>query len=298
MSLSVEGVTKRFGAECAVENLSFTARSGEPFALLGSNGAGKTTTIRMILGLYPVDQGHIRWNGERLTRKRVKIGYLPEERGLYPKSTVIEQLTYFGVLRDMSARAAVTSAESLLERLQMIEHKGKRVEELSKGNQQKIQLAATLINDPDLIILDEPFSGLDPLNAEMLRDVVTNYAKKGRVILFSSHQMDSVENLCRDMVILRQGKTMVRGTIRDVKKAYGRTRLLVTAEEDVVTRLRVDGVVSIEQAANGIHLTLTDEAVALRVFKILANHNVFVSRFELQEPTLREIFIEKVGGGT
>ena len=199
MSLSVEHVSKSFGDKLAVDDLSLSMERPGVFGLIGTNGAGKTTTIRMILGVADADAGTVRWKGGPLNRRTVRFGYMPEERGIYPKVTVIDQLVYFAELRGLSRARAVEAADGWLERLEMGEYRKMTAEKLSKGNQQKIQLIATVLHDPELIFLDEPFSGLDPINAQVLKTLVTEMVAAGKLVIFCSHQMASVEELCDDM---------------------------------------------------------------------------------------------------
>lgn len=296
MNLVIERLTKRFGDKTAVDELSICAGAGQAFALLGGNGAGKTTTIRMILGLIQPDDGEIQWQGRKLVREQVRIGYLPEERGLYPKVTVLRQLVYFGRLQGLSKAQARDSAQRLLERLEMVAHRDQKVEELSKGNQQKIQLAAALIHDPALVILDEPFSGLDPVNAQLLQGLIRELVAAGKTLLFSSHQMDYVEALCEHISILRQGKTVLSGHLPTIKRSYERTTLVMCAERELAPLLDRPGVKSVIRRADGYEVTLTHPQVAQPLLHACVAADVGLTRFELSEPSLRDIFIEKVGG--
>ena len=296
MTLAIRQLRKTFDGATAVDGLTFEAESGRAFALLGGNGAGKTTTIRMILGLFPPDSGEIVWQGGSVRRDRVRIGYLPEERGLYPKARVLDQLVYLGRLQGMADRAAGQAAHAWLERLGLAECARRRAEELSKGNQQKIQLIAALISDPDLVILDEPFSGLDPVNAELLKDVVLELTRRGRTLIFSSHQMEHVESLCEDIVLLKKGRVALQGNLAAIKRSYGRTNLRVQADADVGPLLQRPGVLSVRRLAAGYEVKLAEEGAAQSILRALADADAPVVRYELAEPSLHEIFIEKVGG--
>lgn len=217
MRLQTENLTKSFGEKQVLKGVSFAVESGRALGLLGRNGAGKTTTIRIIMQVFSPDSGKVLLDGTPLHTDRVKIGYLPEERGLYPKKPILEQLLYFGKLGGLSKKQAAARAERLLARLGMAEYRDKRLDTLSKGNQQKIQLVATLITDPDIVILDEPFSGLDPVNAKLLKDLVKEMIAEGKLVLFSSHQMNYIEEFCNDIVILHDGKAVLSGDIGECR---------------------------------------------------------------------------------
>ena len=221
MGLVVTNLVKRFGSKVAVDHLSLQMEEPGVFGLIGTNGAGKTTSIRMILGIMSADEGSSAWNGTPISRDTLSFGYMPEERGIYMKNKVLEQLVYFGMLRGMNRSDARKSALSYLERLGMSEYKDTLVEKLSKGNQQKIQLIATLVHNPELIFLDEPFSGLDPVNTEVLRGLLGELIEEKRYIVMSSHQMGTVEEYCKDILILHHGQTKLHGNLRKIKQGYG-----------------------------------------------------------------------------
>ena len=233
MKLEVRDLYKSFGPKEVLKGISFTAESGRALGLLGRNGAGKTTAIRIMMGVLPADSGEVLLDGKKLDINRVKVGYLPEERGLYPKKPIMEQLVYFGQLRGMTASAAKKSAQVLVERLGMQEYmnKKRKLMTLSKGNQQKIQLAAALITDPDIVILDEPFSGLDPVNAMLLEEVVRERIQKGNIVPFSSHQMNYIEEFCDNIAILNGGQIALSGGIREIKRGYDRSVILIDTQQ-------------------------------------------------------------------
>ncbi|MGP4106572.1 ABC transporter ATP-binding protein [Virgibacillus sp. L01] len=295
MTLKINDVTKRFGKNTAVDHLSIKIPEKEMFGFLGGNGAGKTTTFRMVLGLLDITEGDISWNGESISYdKSHLIGYLPEERGLYPKLKVRDQLIYLGKLRGMSKSEVVTELEGWLERFKVPEYMDKKVEELSKGNQQKIQFISAVIHKPKLLILDEPFSGLDPINVEMLKEAVVNLKEQGTSIVFSSHQMEHVEELCEHLCILHKGKPVVQGSLREIKKSFGKKNLIVHADFSVDFLKDYTGVLHYKAVAEGCELQIESEKVAQKLFKALHGKG-FVRKFELEEPTLSDIFIEKVG---
>lgn len=295
MSLQLKNVTKKFDNEIAVNDLTLEIPDRELFGFLGGNGAGKTTTFRMILGLLDQTTGEITWNGRRIDYSQSHlIGYLPEERGLYPKLKVKEQLVYLGKLRGMTKQQALTELEAWLDRFQISHYKEKKVEELSKGNQQKIQFISSVMHQPKLLILDEPFSGLDPINVEMLKEAVISIKDAGTSIVFSSHQMDHVEELCHNLCILRKGNAVVQGNLQEIKRSYGRKNLLIHADESLAFLEEMDGVTHYKEIIGGCALQIQNEAVSQTIFEQLQGRG-FIRKFELEEPTLNDIFIEKVG---
>lgn len=295
MTLLLKDVTKRFGNHTAVDHLSLEIPESEMFGFLGGNGAGKTTTFRMILGLLDVTGGDITWNGEKINyEKSHLIGYLPEERGLYPKLKVRDQIIYLGRLRGMKKNDIVSALEAWLERFKISEYMDKKVEELSKGNQQKIQFISAVIHKPKLLILDEPFSGLDPINVEMLKEAVIDIKEQGTSIVFSSHQMDHVEELCEHLCILQKGKPIVHGSLKEIKRSYGKKNLIIHADIPLEFLRDYPGVVSYKKVTEGCELQIENEEVSQTVFAAL--HGIgFIRKFELEEPSLNDIFIEKVG---
>ena len=294
MSLSVIGLEKNFGTNKAVDNLNFEMLHSGVFGLLGTNGAGKTTSIRMIMGMMNKDGGRAAWNGEEISLASVGLGYMPEERGIYPKITVIEQLVYFATLRGMKAKEADIAAQRWLERLGVAEYKNKQAEKLSKGNQQKIQLIAALINDPSLIFMDEPFSGLDPINAGIFKSVIDELIKKGKFIIMSSHQMSTVEEYCEELLILDRGKTVLQGNLNKIKKSYKKTNLSIKCEQDIALDLKKYGLTLKSKTGIVSNYSILDEKRAYDFIKECFNSNIFIESFDMREPSLNEIFIEKV----
>ena len=231
MKLELKNIKKSFGEKVVLKGISFTANNGKAFGLLGRNGAGKTTTIRILMDVFSADSGEVSIDGRKIDYNKIKIGYLPEERGLYPKKKIVDQLVYFAKLHGMKQQEAVTAVDSWLERLGMMEHRNKRLDTLSKGNQQKIQLITALAHNPDIVILDEPFSGLDPVNAMLLKDVVKEEIVKGKIVLFSSHQMNYIEEFCDSIAILNNGEIVLQGDIYEIKRNYVRDKLVVRSEQ-------------------------------------------------------------------
>lgn len=295
MVLKLEHVTKRFGQFTAVNNLSLTIPEKEMFGFLGANGAGKTTTFRMILGLLDASTGSITWDGNPLNYSTSHlVGYLPEERGLYPKLKVREQIVYLARLRGMDKAEALKELKVWLERFRVPEYENKRVEELSKGNQQKIQFIAAVIHKPKLLILDEPFSGLDPVNVEMLKEAVLALKESGTTIVFSSHQMHHVEEMCEHLCILHKGKPVVHGSLKDIKRAFGKKNLIIHADFSLEFLKDFPGVVKAKPTTEGVELQIEGERVAESILKEIVGKG-FVRKFALEEPSLNDIFIEKVG---
>lgn len=295
MGLELNEVSKDFGSFTAVQPLSLKIPENEMFGFLGGNGAGKTTTFRMILGLIDATSGNITWRGKTLDHKTSNIvGYLPEERGLYPKLKVKEQLTYLGRLRGMSKKDAEKEIIYWLEKFEVPQYLNKKVEELSKGNQQKIQFISSVLHKPELLILDEPFSGLDPLNVEMLKQATYDLKNSGTTIIFSSHQMSLVEEMCEHLCILQKGRAVVQGNLNDIKREYGMKNLIIHAESDLEYLKEFNGVVSYRPLRNGCELQIENEAVSKSIFAELKSEQ-FIKKFEVAEPTLNDIFIEKVG---
>lgn len=295
MSLLIDHVTKTFGKHVAVNNLHLEIPDDGLFGFLGGNGAGKTTTFRMILGLLEPTEGSIYWNGEAINyEKSHLIGYLPEERGLYPKLKVIEQIVYLARLRGMNKQEAAKELEAWLERFEISHYVNKKVEELSKGNQQKIQFISAVIHRPELLILDEPFSGLDPINVEMMKEAVHYLAGQGTTIVFSSHQMDHVEKMCENICILRRGEAVVKGNLSEIKQSYGKKNLRIVTDDELPFLSSMEGVISCEALADGYELQIENEEVSQNILAEVQGKG-FIRKFELAEPTLNDIFIEKVG---
>lgn len=296
MTLVVDGIKKKFESHYAVQGISLKVEKGEMFGMLGANGAGKTTSFRMILGLLDPTEGSVTWNGERITYKRTNlVGYLPEERGLFPKLTVKEQLLYLMRLKGMKKPEIITEMRKWLERFQVPEYENKKVEELSKGNQQKIQFMAAVIHRPELLILDEPFSGLDPVNSDMLKKAVLDLQREGTTIVFSSHQMSNVEALCEELIMLKRGKPVLHGNLREIKRSYGMKSVSIRADYDLDFIKSIQGVLALEKTRDGATVKVESERVAEDIFQMITQKG-FVRKFEIEEPSLHDIFIDKVGG--
>jgi len=306
MKLTVNRINKSFGDKHVLKDLEFEVNGGA-FGLLGRNGSGKTTTIRIVMDVFPADSGAVLLDGKPMSKFTGRIGYLPEERGLYPKRPIVEQMAYIGALRGMKAADARKRGLQLLEKLGAEEYYKRKLDTLSKGNQQKIQLAIALINDPELVILDEPFSGLDPVNAKVLKDLVSELVKDGRTVLFSSHQMANVEEFCDNLCIINSGEVVLAGNLRDIKKTYPRNRVLLVPQDEnsgklaqsIQTHSALAGMVeSAEAAAQGCVVTLKnpdDKSSLLRTVTETSGLGLDLDVFRVVEPTLEEIFVEKCG---
>ncbi len=292
MSLIVKNVSKSFGDKKVVDNLSFELNKPGVFGLLGTNGAGKTTTIRMILGIIKKDSGDISWNGKSVTRENVNFGYLPEERGLYPKSKIYDQLMYFANLKGMSKIDADKSIRYWLDKLKVSEYINYTAEKLSKGNQQKIQFITSVLHNPDLIVLDEPFSGLDPVNTEILSNVMKELVKDGKYIIMSSHQMSSVEEFCTDLVILDRGKSILKGNLKEIKNSYKTSKVIVEVNDNIDDIIK-DLKLSILSKDDNVYVISAIDNKKKELFKRLCDRNI--EKFEVVRPSLHEIFIDKVG---
>lgn len=296
VALQVEKVTKQYGDKIAVNEINFQVQQGEIFGLLGANGAGKTTTMRMVLGLIYPDGGEILWKGQGYRDElRRLMGYLPEERGLYPKVKVSDQITYLAELRGMKRKDADQNLKQWLDRFNVAEYYNKRVEELSKGNQQKIQFIASVIHRPEILILDEAFSGLDPVNVELLKSTVQDLRKEGTSILFSSHRMDHVEELCENIVILHRSNTVMKGSLKEIKRSFPKERVILETEGEVTGLENIGGVRDVRRTAAGYELTISDVSAANDILA-MASRQSTLTRFQVMEPTLNEIFIKSVGG--
>ena len=295
MGLKVENVSKYFDNKLVVDNISFEINEPGVFGLLGTNGAGKTTTIRMILGIIKKDKGEITWNGKAVDRKNVNFGYLPEERGIYPKSKIFDQLLYFAELKGMKVQEASEEIKDWMERLKIDEYQNMTAEKLSKGNQQKVQFITAILNNPELIVLDEPFSGLDPVNTELLKEVIIELVKKGKYIIMSSHQMTSIEEFCKDVVIINKGKTVLKGNLKEIKNSYQANRLEINANKDITSYINEAGMTIEKNIDNNYEIKIENEEQAYSLMKTLVVQGVKLNKFELQKPSLNDIFIEKVG---
>ena len=295
MVLELKNIEKSFGDKKVLSGVSFKVEGGRAFGLLGRNGAGKTTSIRILMNVFPANGGRVLIDGQPVDYNKVQIGYLPEERGLYPKKIIIDQLTYFAELKGMSHKEAVKAVDYWLERLGMTEYRNKRLDTLSKGNQQKIQLITALAHNPDIVILDEPFSGLDPVNAMLLKSVVKEQISAGKVVLFSSHQMNYIEEFCDSIAILNSGKVVLKGELHDIKRNYVRDRLVVRTEFS--EQIKADFGDSCTVMENGnlmIQLASADEKKAM-MKRLVETYDI--DEVKVFEPSLNDIFVEYAGDG-
>lgn len=293
MKLELNNIEKSFGEKKVLKGVSFSAEGGKAFGLLGRNGAGKTTTIRILMDVFPSDSGEIYIDGKPIDRSGIQIGYLPEERGLYPKKKIMDQLIYFAALKGMNRDAAVKAISYWLERLGMTEYAEKRLDTLSKGNQQKIQLVTALTHDPQIVILDEPFSGLDPVNAMLLKDVVKEEISKGKIVLFSSHQMSYIEEFCDGIAILNGGSVVLHGDLRDIKRNYIRDKLIVRSEHAEEIRRDTEFTASVNDNGDTV-LYLPSPQQKQSVMKRLTE-KYEIDEIRVFEPSLNDIFVEYAG---
>lgn len=294
MTLSIQQVTKKYLDFIAVEKLSFTINKGEIFGLIGQNGAGKTTTFRMILDLQETTSGTITWNGKNINSiNRDILGYLPEERGIFPKMTVEDQLYFFGELHGKNKNELRPEVDAWIKRFELEDKRKSKAETLSKGNQQKVQLIASFIHQPDFLILDEPFSGLDPVNMDLLKGAILSLKDKGTTILFSSHQMDHVEELCDHLCLLKRGVSLFTGSLVDLKKQYGKIKLTIRTEIPKDELEKLEGVKSVQVERDQYILTLKNEAYAQSIFNFVTN-GTYIEKFSLDYLSLDEIFKDKV----
>ena len=293
MVLELKNIEKSFGEKKVLTGVSFKAEGGKAFGLLGRNGAGKTTSIRILMDVFPANSGEVLIDGQPIDYNEIGIGYLPEERGLYPKKIIIDQLTYFAELKGMSRKAAVQSIDYWLDRLGMTEYRNKKLETLSKGNQQKIQLITALAHDPDIIILDEPFSGLDPVNARLLKDVVKEQIAKGKIVLFSSHQMSYIEEFCDSIAILNNGVVALQGDLHDIKRDYPRDRLVVKTEMPDAIIADFGSICTVMENGNlMIRLAAPSEKKATMT-RLVETYDI--DEVKVYEPSLNDIFVEYAG---
>lgn len=290
MLLELKNIDKSFGEKKVLKGVSFVTESGKAFGLLGRNGAGKTTSIRILMNVFPADAGEVLTDGKPIDYDKISLGYLPEERGLYPKKLIIDQLVYFAELRGMKRTDAVQSVDRWLKRLELYEYRNKRLDTLSKGNQQKIQLITALAHDPQIVILDEPFSGLDPVNAILLKDVVKEQIARGKIVLFSSHQMSYIEEFCDSIAILNAGKVVLHGDLREIKRNYVRDRLVVRTEnpEQIKADFKDDCTV---QEDGSLILRLASPNDKQTAMKHLAG-KYDIDEIKVFEPSLNDIFVE------
>ncbi|NLM69372.1 MAG: ATP-binding cassette domain-containing protein [Firmicutes bacterium] len=295
MALVVNNITKDFRDVRAVDQLSIEIREGSIFGFLGPNGAGKTTTIRMILDIIQPDTGFVTWKGKPFSQHpQGTFGYLPEERGLYPKMRVEEHLIFLGRLNGLSKRDAAQKTQAMIERFRLEEYRHKRIEELSKGNQQKVQTISTLIHEPEIVFLDEPFSGLDPVNTDLLKELLIEGNQKGQTIIFSSHRMEQVEELCQDICILNRGKLILDGNLREIKRSFGRQYLYLSVEGDQNFWRQFPELQIVNQTPEYLVFKLTDR-IDTNAVLTAASQAGRVVHFKLAEPTLNQIFVSKVG---
>ena len=295
MGLKLENVSKSFVGKQAVDNISFEVDKPGVFGLLGTNGAGKTTTIRMLLGIIKKDTGEITWNGKPVERKTVNFGYLPEERGVYPKTKIYDQLMYFAELKGMKKSEADAEIKKWAKVLKVEEYLPMQAEKLSKGNQQKIQFMTAIIHNPELIVLDEPFSGLDPVNTEILKNVIIDLVGQGKYIIMSSHQMASIEEFCTDILILNKGKTVLKGNLKEIKEEYKANRLEIITDKNIDDYIKESNMNIGFSKNNEYSIKIDSEEKAHQLLEKLVTEKIVVSKFEIKKPTLNDIFIEKVG---
>ncbi|MGN0363445.1 MAG: ABC transporter ATP-binding protein [Bilifractor sp.] len=290
MQLELRELYKSFGVHEVLKGISLHAESGHAVGLLGRNGAGKTTTIRILMNVFEPDRGEILLDGKPLDYRKTRIGYLPEERGLYPKKVILDQLVYFAELKGMPRADAVTAISQWLNRLGMAEYRNKRLDTLSKGNQQKIQLITAVVHDPDIIILDEPFSGLDPVNAELLKEVVREEIEKGKIVLFSSHQMNYIEEFCNEIAILNGGKIVLKGNLREIRRAHAGNALVVRSpmQEDI---LRVYGSRASRMDDGALRIALQAPQNCQKEMCLITERWP-VEEIRIFEPSLQDIFVQ------
>lgn len=302
MKLELKDIKKSFEDKEVLHGVSFSVESGRALGLLGRNGAGKTTTMRIIMDVFRANEGEVLLDGKKFKPDGSQVGYLPEERGLYPKKVVKEQMMYLAMLRGMTKKEALKSTTKWLERLQVSEYTDKKLETLSKGNQQKVQLAATLVGEPEIVILDEPFSGLDPVNSQILKDVITELIAEGRIVIFSSHQMSYVEEFCEDIAIINHGDVVLAGNLDEIKEQYGKGRKILSATNYSLDELKgicdekiSDKVKVLFVTKHYVVLDLNEGVDQWQVLEAMKNLNVDVKTFGAYEPSLNDIFVSKVG---
>lgn len=295
MSLELRNVSKSFVGKKAVDNISFSLTQPGVYGLLGTNGAGKTTTIRMLLGIIKKDSGEITWKGKPVDRKLVRFGYLPEERGVYPKTKIFDQLKYFAELKGMEKNQAISSINRWAKELKVEEYLQMSAEKLSKGNQQKIQFMTAIIHDPELVVLDEPFSGLDPVNTEILKNIIIDLIRNGKYIIMSAHQMATIEEFCSDILILNKGKTVLQGNLKEIKEKYPANRVEIDVKQDIESYIKELNLEIEIETNNNYVIKISDEEKAHKLLNKLVVNGINIDKFEIKKPTLNDIFIEKVG---
>lgn len=295
MGLELKNVSKAFGRKKVVDNVSLVLDKPGVYGLLGTNGAGKTTTIRMLLGIIKKDSGEVTWNGKEVDRKKVNFGYLPEERGIYPKTKIIDQLIYFASLKGMNREDALLSINKWAKILKVEEYLEMPAEKLSKGNQQKIQFMTAIIHNPELVVLDEPFSGLDPVNTEILKNIIIDLVNNKKYVIMSAHQMATIEEFCSDILILNKGKTVLQGNLKEIKESYPANRLIIDVSEDITKYIKELNL-EIENEKNSEYvIKINNEEVAHKLLEKIITSKIKVNKFEIMKPTLNDIFIERVG---
>ena len=302
MKLEVKNLKKSFSGKEVLHGISFSVESGRALGLLGRNGAGKTTTIRILMDVFRANEGEILMDGKPFVPGKYQIGYLPEERGLYPKRKVIEQMVYLAMLRNVPKKKATANAKKWLERLEVAQYENKLLETLSKGNQQKVQLASILVCDPEIVILDEPFSGLDPVNSQILQEVVQELIEDGKIVIFSSHQMSYVEQFCEDIVIINQGEVVLEGNLDEIKRSYGKDRLVLKDTERTVEEFseyckqQLSDVLTVNgQTKEAVIVKLTEGKTRRELLEKLLAKNIEIEQFDTYKPSLNDIFVERVG---
>lgn len=302
MKLEIRNLHKSFTGKEVLHGISLNVESGKSLGLLGRNGAGKTTTIRIIMNLFEANSGDVLLDGEKFNPRKHQIGYLPEERGLYPKKKVIDQLVYLGELRGLSHKVSKTNALYWLERLNVIEYKDKKLETLSKGNQQKVQLASTFLCNPDIIILDEPFSGLDPVNSQILKEIIIELIENQKLLIFSSHQMSYVEEFCEEIALIDQGTIVLTGNLKQIKREHGQNRLTLSLVDkepksvsQMIARDMIDLVDQVDVRKNDVIINMKEGFDKNSLLKRITELNLNLESFSLYHPSLSDIFIEKVG---
>lgn len=302
MRLEVREIRKSFSENEVLHGISFSVESGKALGLLGRNGAGKTTTIRILMDVFKANSGEILIDGKKFEPRNYQIGYLPEERGLYPKKKVTDQIVYLAQLRGMTAKNAKESTKIWLKKLGIEEYANRTLDSLSKGNQQKVQLAQTLVCDPEIVILDEPFSGLDPVNAQILKDTVRELISQNKLVIFSSHQMSYVEEFCEDIVIINKGEIVLSGNLKDIKREFGNNRLILSANNLKINDLKSicqekfnDLVIVNEVKKDYLVLELHNDATKNQFLEKILKENIDIEKFSTYEPDLTDIFVKKVG---
>lgn len=297
MALTIAGVNKSFGSFHAVRNIDFEVAEGRIFGFLGTNGAGKTTTMRMVLDIIRQDTGSITWNGTPVTElPRRRFGYLPEERGLYPKMQVEEQLVFLALLSGAKKNTILQELGDWLEKLDIQENRHRMVDQLSKGNQQKIQFLAAILHDPDILILDEPFSGLDPVNAEQMKQAFLTMRDRGKTVVFSTHQLDQAQELCQDVAIIHHGQIVANGDVDAVRRRTGKThvRFAIAGDDKIAWLSGMDKVHVVRRREDYIELEVPDETAARSVLKEAMRREAPVERFEISAPSLNDVFLSVV----